>query len=254
MIVGMSPLPAPARRPSSSPGRAGRRLLVVVLAGALGAAEMLLAAAPAPARAQGGPPQRNLLIELRQVRAVDVDEAAPGTSAQRTAPRDTTLSTRSLADELPPPQQLRLLNGQRGQLRNSRRLPVLWMQSAAARQGDAGGGGSAGAVSYQLLWLEAGQAMNVQATWPGGRAPAHLELSASGSTVEAAPGQPVPTRQQRSASTTLVTPLGRWTTFAAIGDVPAATPARAGKARVLSTRDLQAGRDRQLLQVRVSAE
>ncbi|MFM2069104.1 MAG: hypothetical protein RLZZ584_4013, partial [Pseudomonadota bacterium] len=142
---------------------------------------MALAAGPAVAQALGGLPRVNLLIELRQVRAADVDEpsADPGGT-----PRATTLSTRSPAEEPAPPRQLRLLNGQRGQLRYERRLPVQWLQSAAARQGDATGAGSAGAVNYQLLWLPAGQTLNVQASWPGGRAPARVELGVSGSTVE----------------------------------------------------------------------
>ncbi|MFM2067738.1 MAG: hypothetical protein RLZZ584_2647, partial [Pseudomonadota bacterium] len=91
----------------------------------------------------------------------------------------------------------------------------------------------------------------------GGRAPARVELGVSGSTVEPAPGQPIPARQARSASTTLVTPLGRWTTYAATGGdspAPAATRAGAGKARVLGTREQQAAPERQLLQLRVSVQ
>ena len=76
-----------------SSGRAARLLKLLC---ALGVVHALVA--PTPAQAQGGPPQCNLLIELRQVRAVDVDEAAPGLPP---APRSTTLSTRSLADDPP---------------------------------------------------------------------------------------------------------------------------------------------------------
>lgn len=192
------------------------------------------------AQAQTSPlPRRQLLVEVRVVRAADVD---PGTT-QAAAPRATSLGTRDLTDELPAPQQVRVANGQRGQVRYSRKLPVLWMDSVST------GGHQGSSASYKLSWLEAGQALAVTASWPGGRAPARVDLSVGDSTLEHTAGRPLPTRQTRSVSTTLVTPLARWTTFAAMGQ---AGETRAGQ--TLSTRDVGASSTRLLFQVRVSAD
>lgn len=213
---------------------------LVTIAAAVSA--LSLVAVTLPAQAQGQAlPQTNLLVEVRVVRAADVDPGA--TEAQ--GARATTLSTRDLADDLPPPQQVRVANGQRGLLRYSRKLPVLWMDAVSAGGGRNGAGAGA---SYQLIWLEAGQSLAVQASWPGGRAPARVELSLGSAALDSDRGKAIPARRTRSVSTTLVTPLARWTTFAALGQ---ATDARAGQA--LSTRDITTSSARQVFQVRVSA-
>lgn len=207
----------------------------------------LLVALPGSAQAQSQAlPRINLLVEVRVVRAADVD---PGDSTAPAA-RATTLGTRDLADELPQAQQVRVANGQRGLVRYSRRLPVLWMDSVSAGGGGTGGGrsGRAGA-SYQLIWLEAGQSLVVMASWPGGRAPARVDLSLGNTTLDYAPGKAIPARQTRNVSTTLATPLARWTTFAALGQPP---DSRSGQA--ISTRDIATSSARQLFQVRVSAD
>jgi hypothetical protein len=230
--------------PQRRPFRHLRR--ITCAAAATGA---LLVGLTQSAAAQQALPRRNLLVEVRVVRAVDVDPDAP---------RATTLSTRSLADDLPPPQQLRVANGQRGQLRYARKLPVLWPQSigtgatagtGATVSGRLPAGGADAAASFRLIWLDAGQALAVQASWPGGMAPARVELSLGADAVEPRAGQPVPARQARGASTTLVTPMARWTTFAAVGN---AAESRSGTE--LSTRNLGSGRERQVMQVRVSAD
>jgi hypothetical protein len=234
----------PARRSANlprgtAPRHAARILFLIAAMATLGAA------LPLAAQAQGQPlPRRNLLVEVRVVRAADVD---PGVTSAA-AGKATTLSTRDLADELPPPQQMRVANGQRGLLRYSRKLPVLWMDSVNA--GGAGGANNGGAgASYQLIWLEAGQSLGVLASWPGGRAPARVELSLGNAALDTSPGKAIPARQTRSVSTALVTPLARWTTFAAIGQ---ASDGKAGQ--TLSTRDVSAASARQLFQVRVSAD
>jgi hypothetical protein len=226
--------------PSPTFSPASRRSLAGVVATATA---LSLVAVTLPAQAQGQTlPRTNLLVEVRLVRAADVD---PGAAAAPVA-RATTLSTRDLADDLPPPQQVRVANGQRGLLRYSRKLPVLWMDSVSAGGGRNGAGAGA---SYQLIWLEAGQSLAVLASWPGGRAPARVELSLGNAALDAAPGKPIPARQTRNVSTLLVTPLARWTTFAALGQ---AGEARAGQ--TISTRDIAASGARQLFQVRISAD
>jgi hypothetical protein len=251
------PSPAPSCRPRWLPcagadvatvAQASATAIANTIAGASGIATVIttlaLASLAAPAQAQQPLPRRNLLVEVRVVRAVDVDPDAP---------RATTLSTRSLADDLPPPQQLRMVNGQRGQLRYSRKLPLLWPQAidlGGALSERLPGGGADGAASYRLIWLDAGQSLAVQASWPGGMAPARIELSLGAGAVEPRAGQPVPARQTRGASTTtLVTPMARWTTFAALG-----TAAESRSGTELSTRSLGAARERQVFQVRVSAD
>jgi hypothetical protein len=200
------------------------------------------------------------MVEVRVIRAADVDESQPANT--RPTPPGTELSTRGAVDDLPPSQQLSLINGQRGQFRYSRRMPVLWMQSASQQTGQGStatspaGGNQAGgrsSVSDQLTWLESGQALSVQAGWPGGRAPVRVDLTLDAATIEPALGQPMPAHRQRSASTSVITPMGRWTTFAAIGTA-AAAESSGRKARALSTRDLSDTNDRQLWQVRVTVD
>lgn len=226
----------------SSPRRPVYRLAQTSFVAAVGALSLMAVTLPAQAQGQALP-RTNLLVEVRVVRAADVD---PGAAAAPAA-RATTLSTRDLTDDLPPPQQVRVANGQRGLLRYSRKLPVLWMDSVSAGGGHNGAGAGA---SYQLVWLEAGQSLAVLASWPGGRAPARVELSLGSAALDSTPGKAIPARQTRSVSTTLVTPLARWTTFAALGQ---ATESRAGQ-KTLSTRDIAARSARQVFQVRVSAD
>jgi hypothetical protein len=208
-------------------------------------AMMAAAGLPLLAQAQSQSlPRSNLLVEVRVVRATDVDPGATNAPAARA----TSLSTRDLADDLPQPQQVRVANGQRGLVRYSRKLPVLWMDSVGA-SGSGGGNNNGAGVSYKLIWLEAGQSLAVLASWPGGRAPARIELSMGNAALENAPGKHIPARQTTNVSTTLVTPLARWTTFAAMGQ---SGETRAGQA--ISTRDITAGSARQVFQVRVSAD
>jgi hypothetical protein len=234
------------RRPSA----AASRLLFALATGVAGL--------PAHnAVAAGG----ELLVELRVVRESDVaaDGASDSNAAVAVAPA-TVLSTRSLADELPPPQMLRLANGGRGVLRNVRRMPVFWLQAAAVQgQAQAGRGQTGALLNQRLIWLEAGQTLAVQASWPGGRAPVKVDLALDTRALDTTRAQQgVPATQSRSVSTQLVTPMGRWTTFAAIGAAGAGTSGRGGAgkaaATVLSTRDLSDAAERQLWQLRVMAD
>ncbi|MDE1928426.1 MAG: hypothetical protein KGI36_14720, partial [Burkholderiales bacterium] len=94
----------------------------------------------------------------------------------------------------------------------------------AAASGAAGGSG--GAVVNALSWFHAGQGLAVQPRWPGGRRPVTLQLRFDAAAGEADAAGALPAQRRLQASTTLLLPLGRWTTFASTG---AARPAQAGQ-------------------------
>jgi hypothetical protein len=220
---------------------------------------LLLTSQPRPAAAQaaGRYAGRPLIVEVRVVRAADVAEAEGGEAR----PGGQALSTRRHTAELPPQQQVRVVEGQLGLFRYQRRLPVFWTEAAAQQGGGqvngqmgGQGGGSARAVKQRLVWLEVGQSLAVKARWPGGRAPARVELALEAQALDAAAGsQGMPAAQSTGLRSVISLPMGRWSTFAALGE-PEAGPAGKPGARTLSTRSQQPGQERLLWQLRISAD
>lgn len=198
---------------------------------ALGALS-LLAALPAwalpPAVAKG--PQRNLVVELRSVPADEADRDGDAAPAQGGFQLGT-----SRPESAPLYERLLVRNGEWGSLRIGRDLPVLWTRAASVRSAAASGaasgatgatGSSGAAVVNELSWFHAGQGLAVQPRWPGGDHAVTLQLRFDGGAVEADPAGALPSQRRVQASTTLLLPLGRWTTFASTGR---AAPARSGQ-------------------------
>jgi len=198
------------------------------------------------ARAQ--PPQRNLVIQVRLVGAEaaadGADDSADGEAPQAAAPNaGYSVGTRPAADAPPAVQTLHVLNGQKGYLRFSNAVPIQWVQAVAVGRahGAAGSAGTPGAsapaagdgvaVANGLAWIEAGQSLAVQARWPGGRAPVALEIAIETQAAGAQDGGAPPASARREAHTTVLAPLGHWTTFASVGSAAR----RAGAARVWSS-------------------
>jgi hypothetical protein len=187
---------------------------------AITAFALLLAVATA-ARAEL--PRRDLSVELRQV------EAQAGTTYS-TAPRTPALT----------PQMVQVKNGEKATLRMGQAMPVKWLQSAAVQSGRTDGA----AVSYGLVWMEAGQAFSVTPRWPGGRQPVAVQIEVTSASVDASTGAELPNQQRSQLSTTVSAPLGEWVTVAASGGEVAQKGVYTSRA---------AGDIRQLIQLRVQA-
>jgi hypothetical protein len=197
----------------------------------------------AKAAASAAWPAVNLLVEVRVI-----------AEARASGHGDYTVSTLGPARQPIEALQLQLANGQTGAVRLGGALPVQWLQGAA-RGGAAASGASAsasaaadraGAVAYAVTWVPSGQSLSVRPQWAGGDSPVTLELNFSSTTLQPAPGTPLPATRTRQAGSTLSVPLGVWTAFAATG--VAQEEAEPGRVSTLTL----AERGRQLMQVRVS--
>ena len=167
-------------------------------------------------------PRGDLTVELRQV------EAQAGT----------TYSTKSRTPALTP-QMVQVKNGEKASLRMDQSMPVKWLQSAAQ-----GGRSEGAAVSYGLVWMEAGQAFSVTPRWPGGKQPVAVQIEVASASVDASTGAELPSQQRSQLSTTVSAPLGEWVTVAASG----------GEVEEKGVyRSRAAGNIRQLIQLRVQA-
>lgn len=166
-------------------------------------AAWLLSLLLAATHAAAAPPQRNLLVELREADAAQARPGAPGwtlRSADASLPR------------VQPAQQLRVLNGASASLRLAVTRPLQVWQ--------------ADPVSWLPVpgtqWVSAGQQLTVAPRWPGGQEPVTVTLTSESSRFDpaVAPGSAeLPQRAESSVSTTLRVPLGEWVTVAASGAV-----------------------------------
>jgi hypothetical protein len=168
-------------------------------------------------------PRGDLSVELRQI------EAQPGTTYS------TQLRTPALT-----PQMVQVKNGEKATLRMGQAMPVKWLQSAAVQSGRSDGA----AVSYGLVWMEAGQAFSVTPRWPGGKQAVAVQIEVASASVDASTGAELPSQQRSQLSTTVSAPLGEWVTVAASGG-------EVEQKGVYSSRS--AGDIRQLIQLRVQS-
>lgn len=218
-----------------------------------------LALGAALAHAQGQTPRlplRNLLVEVRHGDAVQLEDrqlgaagVVIGSDGRVAAQGGVGASARSLDAARDTVQQVRVLNGGQAALRVGVTLPLQWLEWAWTPQGPVLVGGT--------QWVETGRGVVVRPSWPGGDAPATVEIrsEASGQVPGGAPSRYAPDGQpwaagsidRASVLTTVQLPLGEWLTVARSGDA-----GQASERGVLSTRDVARGRE-QVLQIRVSA-
>jgi hypothetical protein len=177
-------------------------------------------------------PQRDLLVELRQVEDTTSTGYAVGTQRPGgVAPQ----LQRSL-------QQVRVRNGEKAVLQMRQAVPVQWVESAGVSRHGAG-------VSQAVTWMRAGQGLVVSPRWPGGKQPAVVDVALSSESLEANTGHnggsggDLPTQATREIATRVSAPLGTWVTIASTGAAP--QPGVYGTAT--------AREPLRLLQVRVSA-
>jgi hypothetical protein len=158
---------------------------------------VVLAVAVAPP-ALAAPPAVNLRVEMR---VVEQAVATRGEGAVTIGTRGGTpavagsvrvATDRNAADEV---QQVLVQNGASAALRASR--------LRALPTGEWFWGGDQAGFAQTRQWIDAGRGFTVRPAWPGGAAPAQVEISTSGDT---------------AATTRLALPLGEWLTFARRAD------------------------------------
>lgn len=198
----------------------------------------LLLAYIAAATAQSSLPQRNLLIELRTTadRSTTRSESGvaggpvvigSGGTVSGNVEIGAQARTRDASSGIT--QQVVVLNGGQASLRLARAVPwqffqVLWTAHGAA-------------LTPATLWTESAQGATVRPRWPGGDAPATVELSAQSSSADG----------RTQLLTTVQLPLGQWVTIAGVED------GRSARERgVMSTRDVER-RYSEVVQIRVGA-
>jgi len=210
-------------------------------------------------------PRRNLVIQVRLVGAEEAARAAADDVTQRAAAGNPgyTAGTRDVEEARPMIQTLHVQNGQRGSLRFTNAVPIQWVEAVgiAHRPGATGtaaagnstgsaagvGAASGAALVNAMTWIEAGQSLAVQPRWPGGAAPVTVDIEVVAERAGARPGIEPPVQERRLARSTLIVPLGRWMTFASVGE-----ERRADKPGVWSTADAGA-EPSQVFQVQVLA-
>jgi hypothetical protein len=155
-------------------------------------------------------PNRNLTVELRQVE----EGAGSGYS----------VSTQT-QDALMREQSVHVRNGEKATLMVSKAMPLQWVQSvsvqsAALSASGATASSTGGRVKNGLVWLEAGQSLKVQPSWPGGKQPVRVEIAVESATVSQRTGTELPDQSKGQLATTLSLPLGQWVTVASSGAGP----------------------------------
>jgi len=180
------------------------------------------------------PPQRNLLVEVRLAAKTD-DEKAKSSAAVT----GFTVSSRSAQEDESQVQSVRILNGKQGSIRFSRDLPFQWISSAEVLSPSPGA--SAGslprraALTNSVTWLQAGHVLSIRPLWQGGRvANVAIELDATG--VDAGAAAEIPAQSRVHIVTTVLAPIGQWTTFAETGPSPEPNDRYAWKSAAQSSR------------------
>jgi type II secretory pathway component GspD/PulD (secretin) len=121
-------------------------------------------------------------------------------------------------------QSVRVRNGEKAILKMSKSMPMQWVrsvsaQSAALSASGASASSTSGAVKNDLVWLEAGQSLQVQPRWPGGTQPVSVEITVESASIGQRTGTELPDQSKSELATTVSLPLGQWVTIASSGSV-----------------------------------
>lgn len=207
---------------------------------------MLLPLILLPLAAGAAPPAVPLVVELRWVDS-NLPAAAQGGvrdgavvvgTAGAVSPRGPGVVTSTATAAPPPVQRLRVLNGQRADLRLTTREPLQWVDAVVEL--DPGARRPPGPArriyaSPRQGERHATQSFTITPSWPGGRAPVRVAFGVDSG--------------DEAFQSTLDLPLERWQTIARSGSA-ALPPAPRG---TLSSRDA-AGQPERELQLRLSVQ
>lgn len=158
-------------------------------------------------------PQRDLTIELRQIReGQDSAQAATGTYTAGPSSQNAEFA----------PQQVRVRSGEKASLQIQQSIPMQWiqkieLQSTTLSAASASASSQAGGVTQGVVWMESGQNLSVTAHWSGGKQPAQLEIEVQSATVDERNGADLPATRRQRVSTTMTVPLDQWITIASSG-------------------------------------
>lgn len=178
-------------------------------------------------------PQRNLIVDVRQVEA-----GSDGGYSVSTKSREALMTAQTVS----------VRNGEKASFNVSKSMPMQWVQSVSVQSASISAPGvsasnTGGGVTNGLVWLEAGQSLQVQPHWPGGKQPVRLDIDVQSTNVGHRTGAELPDQSKSQLVTTVNAPLGQWVTVAISGSAP--------QAGVYSSQ--AAANSQRLLQIRVLA-
>jgi len=178
-------------------------------------------------------PQRNLIVDMRQVEAGN-----DGGYTVSTKPREPLMTAQTVT----------VRNGEKASLQVSKSMPMQWVQSVSVQSASMNASGvsasnTGGGVTNGLVWLQAGQSVQVHPRWPGGKQPVRVDLDVQSDSVAPRSGTELPDQSKSQVATTVNAPLGQWVTIAISGSAP--------EPGVYSSR--VASNSQRLLQIRVLA-
>lgn len=178
-------------------------------------------------------PQRNLIVDVRQVEAGNDGGYSVSTKSRETLMTAQTVNVR---------------NGEKASLNVSKSMPMQWVQSVSVQNTTLSASGmsatnTGGGVTNGLVWLDAGQSLQVQPRWPGGKQPVRIDIEVQSTSVAPRSGTELPDQSKSHLTTTVNAPLGQWVTMAISGSSP--------QPGVYSSQS--AGNSQRLLQIRVLA-
>lgn len=199
--------------------------------------------------AHSKPPVRNMTVELW----VLTEEQAAQRYPQMQAGAGTVVRTPAWAEDVPEIQKVFVMNGERAQLKLNTGVPVQWVKTgvsasgtATASNGDKTSSQSQGA-DQTLTWMDTGQSLSALVRWPGGAAPAVLEIEVELSSVDDNARGHLPNPSKQRLVSTVAVPLGVWTTIAVTGGrAPMPQPG-------VYSAGAKSGSEQKLVQVRVLA-
>jgi len=204
------------------------------------ATALLLVAAAVSAKL----PVRNMTVELRVISESSPVGVASGGSVVRTySPQDRGMEI----------QKVYVQNGERAQLKLNASQPMQWVKTAVQQSGSSSStAGDTSATKGQgvenaVTLMDAGQGLSVKVSWPGGKQAAVVEVEVETAAMDARAGQNLPSQTRSRIATTVLAPLGEWSTIAVTGGRTALE-----QAGVYSTRTLESD-GAKLVQVRVLA-
>jgi len=156
------------------------------------------------------PPQRNLIVDMRQVEAGN-----DGGYTVSTKPREPLMTAQTVT----------VRNGEKASLLVSRSMPMQWVQSVSVQSASMAASGvsaanTGGGVTNGLVWLQAGQSLQVQPRWPGGKQPVRVDVDLQSDSVAPRSGTELPDPSKSQVATTVNAPLGQWVTIAISGSAP----------------------------------
>lgn len=193
-----------------------------------------------PTAAWAQAPQRDLTIELRQIRESQAQASTAGSAY--------IVGTASRGADFEP-QQVRVRSGEKASLAISQSQPMQWVQkieaqSATLNAASASASSTTGGVTQGLVWMESGQQLRVTPHWNTGQPSAKLEIEMQAAVVDERTGADLPASKRQHLSTTVTAPLGQWVTLASSG--------KAAKPGTYSSAGSGAGRT--LVQIRVTPD